>query len=253
MAKRGRSREQEEPLTITSLRKGARINGRYEVKGKIGQGWEGITYLVRDRLDGRLKGLKFITNMRRRKSIVAQARVLVRLHHPNIINYYTVDRYEADGESHLFLLVEYLQGPRLAEMIRRQFKSRKGPSLFQNLRIFYQICRGMAYVHDQQILHDDLHAENIILTGDPEAPVAKLFDFWGSRGARGVDRRAFDLRCAGDVLFELMTGRTEYKPARLSRLPREVADILRRTHARVHTYRNFHEILADLDALRDWD
>lgn len=241
------------PLDVRSLARSTRINGRYVVRGRIGQGWEGVTYLVHDRFDGRRKGLKFITNTKRRKAILSQARVLVRLHHPNIINYYTVDRFENNGESHYFLLLEYLQGPRLAETIRRQFRSRKTPNLFYNLRVFYQVCRGMAYVHDQRILHDDLHAENIILTGKPESPVPKLFDFWGTRGADRVDRRAFDLRCAGEILFEMMTGRQRYQVRRLAQLPAEVAVIIRRSQARIHNYRNFHEILSDLEHLRAWD
>ena len=237
---------------ISSLARKTRINGRYIVQKKIGEGWEGVTYLVKDRLDGRQKGLKFITNTRRQKSILSQARVMVRLHHPNIVNYFTVDRFEVDGVTHLFLLLEYLKGPRLAQIIRKHFEKHDAPRLFYGLRIFYQICRGMAYVHDQRILHDDLHADNIILTGDPEYPVPKLFDFWGSRGAKKLDRM-FDLKSAGLVLFELMTGQQKYNASDLEWLPSEVSRILRRTHGRVHAYRNFNEILEDLEQLRDWE
>jgi serine/threonine protein kinase len=240
-------------VNISALRTGTKINGRYVVKGRIGVGWEGVTYQVKDRLDGRLKAVKFITNVKRRKAILNQARVLVRLHHPNIINYYNVDRVEIAGESHYFLLVEYLQGPRLSQVIRRHFRRSDHAPLFYGLRIFYQICRGMAYVHDQRILHDDLHTDNIILTGDLEAPTPKLFDFWGSRGGNSADRRAFDLRSAGQVLFETMTGHEDYDPAELEWLPRGVARIIRRAHARVHNYRTFHEILDDLEELRAWD
>ena len=238
---------------IASLPRGTRINGRYVVKRRIGVGWEGVTYQVRDRLDGRFKAVKFITNVRRRKAILQQARIMVRLHHPNIINYYNVDRVEVAGESHFFLLVEYLQGPRLSQVIQRHFRRTEYPPLFFGLRVFYQICRGMAYVHDQRILHDDLHTDNIILTGPADAPIPKLFDFWGSRGANDVARRSFDLKSAGQVLFEIMTGQERYRPSELQWLPPEIARIIRRAHARVHRYRNFHEVLEDLEALRDWD
>ena len=240
-------------MNIRALPRGSQINGRYEVKDRIGVGWEGVTYKVRDRLDDRLKAVKFITNTKRRKAILQQARVMVRLHHPNIINYYNVDRVEVAGENHYFLLVEYLQGPRLSQVIRRHFRRHDDPPLFYGLRVFYQICRGMAYVHDQRILHDDLHSDNIILTGDPANPVPKLFDFWGSRGANIGERRAFDLKCAGQVLFETMTGHGDDDSAQLEILPREVAAIVRRTRARVHSYGTFHEILEDLERLRDWD
>lgn len=238
---------------IASLRRGARINGRYEVKQRIGVGWEGVTYQVRDRLDGRLKAVKFITNRKRRKAILQQARIMVRLQHPNIINYYNVDRVEVAGENHFFLLVEYLEGPRLSQVIRRHFHRYEYPPLFFGLRVFYQICRGMAYVHDQRILHDDLHTDNVILTGPVDAPIPKLFDFWGSRGANRVAGRGFDLKSAGQILFEIMTGQERYRAADLEWIPPEIAGIIRRAHARVHGYRNFHEALADLEALRAWD
>lgn len=239
-------------MNVKSLRKQSRINGRYEVRGRIGTGWEGVTYLVRDRLDGRQKALKFITNIKRRKSILSQARVLVQLQHPNIIDYYNVDRAEVDGESHYFLLVEYLEGPRLSETVTRLHRL-QSPPLFYFLRICYQIFRGMAYVHDQRILHDDLHTDNIILVGDPEAPTPKLFDFWGSRGANHRVMRSFDLKCAGQVLFECLTGKEHYSPGELDAVPRELADIIRRTQARVHNYSNFHQVLADFEELRAWD
>ena len=111
----------------------------------------------------------------------------------------------------------------------------------------------MAYVHDQRILHDDLHTENIIVTGGAVAPVPKLFDFWGS-GMTGLrSRRVFDIKCAGQVLFECMTGREDYQATRLSKMPPEIAAIIKRCYGRIHRYGNFHEILADLEAFRDWD
>ena len=240
-------------MNLKTLRSNDRLNGRYRVKKKIGEGWEGVTYQVRDRLDGRQKALKLITNMRRRKSILNQAKVLVRLQHPNIIDYYNVDTLDVDDETVYFLLVEYLEGPRLSEAIQKRFKRHKTPQLFEMLRIFYQICSGMAYVHQRHLLHDDLHTDNIILTGHPDAPVAKLFDFWGSRGTKLREQRAFDIKCAGQVLFECMTGHEDYAPRRLKHVPPEIVAIIKRAHARVHTYSSFKEILEDLDALRAWD
>lgn len=235
------------------LRGSPRLAKRYEFRRRIGVGWEGVTYLVRDRLDGRLKAFKIITNVRRQRAILAQARVLVRLQHPNIIDYYTVDTLQLDGETRYFLLVEYLRGPRLSAIARGIPGMLPSRNLFAMLRVFYQICRGMAYVHDRGILHDDLHTDNIILTGEHARPVPKLFDFWGSRGAGRTDRREFDLRCAGQVLFECLTGTERYRVEPLRRLPPEVAAIIRRTQARTHRYRTFHQILTDLDRLRTWD
>ena len=51
----------------------------------------------------------------------------------------------------------------------------------------------------------------------------------------------------------MMTGRQRYEVSRLAKLPPEVGAIIRRAHARVHNYRNFHEILYDLEQLRAWD
>lgn len=240
-------------LDIEDLKPETRLSGRYTVRARIGVGWEGVTYKVRDRLDGRLKALKFITNTQRKRSILNQASVLVRLQHPNVIDYYTVDTLRVRGEDHYFLLLEYLQGPKLSEIVARAKRKKQRLPLFYVLRIFYQIASGMAYCHDQHILHDDLHTDNVILTGDIHAPVPKVFDFWGSRGAKIRERRAFDLKCSGQVLFECLTGMEDYKASRLKGIPEEVADILRRTQARKHTYSNFHQMVEDLDALRDWD
>ena len=157
---------------IEKLPRNSRINGRYLVKRRIGTGWEGVTYLVRDRLDGRPKAVKFITNTTRRKALLAQARVMVRLEHPNVIKYYNVDQIDVAGDRHYFLLMEYLEGPRLSQLITQHFRRADQPPLFDYLRIFYQICRGMAYVHERRLLHDDLHSDNLLVTGAPELPGA---------------------------------------------------------------------------------
>jgi hypothetical protein len=51
----------------------------------------------------------------------------------------------------------------------------------------------------------------------------------------------------------MMTGEEDYKAGLLADLPAAVATVIRRAYGRSEPYRSFHQILEELDRLRDWD
>jgi hypothetical protein len=50
-----------------------------------------------------------------------------------------------------------------------------------------------------------------------------------------------------------MTGDEDYRAKPLAALPEPVPTLIRRAYGRSRPYRSFHEVLEDLDQLRDWD
>jgi serine/threonine protein kinase len=157
-----------------------------------------------------------------------EARILGMLHHPNVVQ--ALDFGEDDDK--LFLILEYVEGPSLARVLR----DRRGVSPAIVAYVGREICRALDYMHrfqdvdgtPLQLIHRDVTPSNIIVT--PTGTV-KLLDFGIAkfvkathstqggtvkgksgylapeqlRGEGPIDGRV-DLFALGTVLHELLTG-----------------------------------------------
>jgi serine/threonine protein kinase/sulfur transfer complex TusBCD TusB component (DsrH family) len=83
------------------------------------------------------------------------------------------------GQSHLYVLMEPIDGITLAQWMRRHPE----PSLDAVRDIVEQVARGLQAMHRRDILHRDLRPENILVD---EAGTARIIDL-GSAKALGVD------------------------------------------------------------------
>ena len=173
----------------------------------------------------------FADDEARMASFAREARTLASLNHPNIAAIYGVEDQA--------LVMELVEGPTLAERIRRG-----ALPLDEALDVARQIAEGLSAAHDKGIVHRDLKPGNIKITADG---TVKLLDFGlakaaavaavsqdeaatvalsmssagmivGTPGymapeqARGqqVDKRA-DIWAFGVVLYEMLTGATLFK------------------------------------------
>src|SRR5262249_44059239 len=104
----------------------------------------------------------------------AEAEALARMHHPNIVQIYTVG--EHDGRP--FLSLEFVEGGSLARKLQgRPLPSREAADLVQD------VARGVEAAHRCGVLHPDLNRANIRLTADGTPKVT----VWGV--ARRLDQR----------------------------------------------------------------
>jgi len=169
-----------------------------------------------------------------------EASVAARLSHPNIVSVLDVCR---DGDGRLCLVMEYIDGPTLAEL------AGTGPlPVAVAIRIACELLASLGYLHTlripggrRRLIHGDVTPENVLLSRDGSV---KLADF--SLAGSLLDRRAplprilrhgsashlspeqlneqdidgrSDLFAVGAVSWELLTG----VPLFTSRTPDEVA------------------------------
>ncbi|OGA54743.1 MAG: hypothetical protein A3G25_12390 [Betaproteobacteria bacterium RIFCSPLOWO2_12_FULL_63_13] len=200
------------------------IIGKYRVEGRLGQGGMGAVYLARDSRIGRLVALKVlrVDNVEMRNRFELEAQSAGRLKHTNIVTIYDYEEYDGNP----CLVMEYVEGHTLAEMIQRGDPIPIG----QRLDFVEQVCRGLAYAHAAGIVHRDIKPSNLMV--DPHG-VVKILDFGIARNAeRGLTRSRrmvgtagymspeqvrgdkVDQRCdvfaVGLVLYEFMTGRRAF-------------------------------------------
>ena len=166
-----------------------------------------------------------------------EARLATRIRHPNVVQ--TLDVVSRDGE--LFLVMDYVHGESLAQVLRTYDGPDTHPSLAVVSAIFSGTLHGLHAAHEArgedgkrlEIVHRDVSPQNVLLAADG---TARLVDFGIAKavgrlqqvtregeikgklaymapeqisGAR-VDRRT-DVYAAGALLWEMLTGKPRFE------------------------------------------
>jgi Serine/threonine protein kinase len=145
--------------------------GVYEIVRLLGKGGSGVVYLAK-RIDDFEKEVAvkiipaFENSRRSSENFRRERQILARLEHPNIARI-------LDGgttpENVPYLVMEYIDGLPL-----NVFCEKNGLSLRERLELFQDVCRTVAFAHQNLVVHRDLKPNNILITKDGKV---KLLDF----------------------------------------------------------------------------
>ena len=133
------------------------LDGKYRLEALLGQGGMGgvfkATHLGTDRTvavklisPGLMDQGDFVERFQR------EARATGRLRHPNIVDLTDFGFAELEGRRHAYLVMEYLVGCTLADVLKEQ----KGLPTPWVVDILAQACAGLQHAHDRGIVHRDL-------------------------------------------------------------------------------------------------
>jgi serine/threonine protein kinase len=146
------------------------LSTRYTEEGVLGKGGFGEVILATDNRLERKVAIKRIQGKAARSKTAVQrflteAKSIAALSHNNIVQIHDYGR-STDGP---FLIMECVQGGSLLDLCR------KGPiELDEAVKIFSQVCDGLAKAHAAGIIHRDIKPANVLMTEDG---VPKLTDF----------------------------------------------------------------------------
>ncbi|MBX9686077.1 MAG: serine/threonine protein kinase [Candidatus Obscuribacterales bacterium] len=219
---------------------GRLINDRFKIIELVGKGGMGSVYLAEDlSKKGTYVAIKMLHAQLSEDKISVkrfqqEASAASDLNHPNLIRQYD---YGMIDEKQPFLVMEYLQGDSLSEIIREQ-----GPiNPLRCLKIFSQVMDGLNYAHDKGVLHRDIKPSNILLMKrDGEDDLVKVLDFglaklmpWSGKESQHLTKtgevfgspiymspeqcmgkkleQTSDIYSLGITLFEALTGKPPFK------------------------------------------
>ena len=99
-----------------------------------------------------------------KKQIYNEASIMKKLFHPNVISF--KDVFKDTKLDYFYIVMEYANDGDLSKKIRAQKQKIFGEKYFSEEKImqyFYQICRGLQYIHSKNIIHRDIKSQNIFL------------------------------------------------------------------------------------------
>ena len=144
------------------------LSSRYLLEKRLGRGAMGQVYLARDQnLVTRRVAVKTVRpdilsdeNLMEGEAIARferEARAAASIHHPNVVD---VTDFGKSPESVFFLVMEYVDGETLYQLLRREGTL----DIQRTVGILSQVVGGVDAAHDEGILHRDLKPANIFIT-----------------------------------------------------------------------------------------
>ena len=156
---------------------------RYKKLEKIGEGTYGIVYKAKDFATGEIVALKKIRLEVEDEGIpgttIREISLLKELQHPNIVRLFDV----VHTPNRLTLVFEFLD----LDLKKYMDAIAGGLELPILKQLLFQLIRGIAYCHQQKILHRDLKPQNLLINREGEL---KLADF-GLARSFGIPVRSY--------------------------------------------------------------
>lgn len=200
------------------------VGQRYRLVDRIGAGGMASIYRARDLTLERDVAVKMLhAHLADEPPVLARFRTEAQhaaaLAHPHVVSV-----FDQGGDDQPFIVMEYVDGPSLRELLRD--RGRVSPP--EALALLDPVCRALHRAHSLSMVHRDIKPENVLITGDG---VVKVADFGIARAMEGSnhtqtgalvgsvhylapelvdDQRASaasDQYAVGVLLFELLTGR----------------------------------------------
>ena len=213
--------------------------GKYELRERLASGGQGVVWKAFDTQLQRFVAIKQLNaHLQEDPDSIArferEAQFIASLRHPNIVEIHDF-QFVSMPDSNVsiaYMVMDYIEGPTLADYIRNTSRKGQFPSASDIVSIFTSISLALDYAHQQGMVHRDIKPANIMLDkrnargkpiGEPilmDFGIAKLQEhavettralgtpvYVSPEQAQGLsgDKRS-DLYSLGVILYEIMTG-----------------------------------------------
>lgn len=208
------------------------LESSYQVIRTLGRGGMGVVYEAQDLALERKVAIKKLRDEikddpRERTRFLREARLVASLHHPAIVDIYSILENKGD----LYIIFEYIPGKTVDALLgeKKQF------SLAEAKQILKPVCQALEFAHRNGVIHRDLKPSNVMVT---DQGFIKVMDFGIARQAKdalakfsstntvmgtplymapemeqGVVRAETDVYALGAMTCEMLTGKPPFPAA----------------------------------------
>ena len=217
---------------------GRLLDGRYRIGPRVARGGMASVYEATDTRLDRTVAVKVMhpglgDDQEFAERFVREARAAARLNHPHVVGVYDQGDDTSDGQDTVFLVMEYVPGHTLRDVIRKEAPMPPGRAV----ALLEPVVSALAAAHRAGLIHRDVKPENVLIADEAHGGRVKVADFGLAKAVSAdtqhtatggvligtvsylapelvVDGRAdarADVYAAGVVLFELLTGRKPHE------------------------------------------
>ena len=159
---------------------GHKIDGKYELLARLGEGGMSVVYRARrvhigDDVAVKILTGKFVKDDAALARFRREARAAAMLRHPSVITIHDFGETD-DVHAPAYIVMEFVRGTPLRELLH----SEKHFSVERGVRLMRGICAGVGSAHRQGVVHRDLKPENILVVApddDFEVESVRVVDF----------------------------------------------------------------------------
>lgn len=150
--------------------------GNYEILSVVGRGGMSVVFKARHRIMRRVVAIKMlhshlVMSEQNIKRFQQEARAAASISHPHVL---TVHDFGINEEGHPYLVMDYLEGRSLSDIVKSQGRM----PVEEALDVFIQACDALYHAHQQGIIHRDLKPSNIMLIESSDGQMlVKIVDF----------------------------------------------------------------------------
>lgn len=185
-------------------------DGKYQILERMGGGWEGEVFKIREYGTGIARAAKLFYPHRNKGQRTSRtyARKLHRVRNcDTVIRYHTEEQLDYLGATVTALISEFVDGELLSEFVARQPGKRLAP--YPAVHLLYALTLALESIHEQREYHGDLHIDNVIVKRFGLGFDLKLVDmhYWSGSQRENVE---FDLVSLIRILYDVTGGSRHY-------------------------------------------
>jgi len=154
--------------------------GAYRIESELGSGGMGKVYLAEaivrcavpagTRVALKVVHPHLLSEPGFFKRFLREADIGKAVTHPNVVCCYDCDQLVVDGTTHAFLVMEYVEGQTLRDLL---VELETVPEELCR-HIGREVAKGLAAIHEAGVVHRDLKPENVLITPDHQVKVMDL-------------------------------------------------------------------------------
>ncbi|MFO1485053.1 MAG: protein kinase [Verrucomicrobiaceae bacterium] len=143
----------------------------YEILAILGQGGMGAVYKGRQKSLDRIVAIKILppeaaeNDMQFVERFKNEARTMAKMNHPSIVHVYD---FGETSEGQLYIVMEFIDGTDVAQMIQSQGKLSEDYAL----SITAHVCDALQYAHTHGVVHRDIKPANVLINREGQVKVA---------------------------------------------------------------------------------